>query len=76
VGSPSKAGSRQRWSPAGYQLLTASISCILRPKLLQAAFRQFICDLREELLRLEFDYYDWKHQVGGCSRKNALAGSF
>lgn len=32
---------------------------------MQAAFRKFICDLREELLRLEFEYYDWKHQVSG-----------
>ncbi|PRW57749.1 calcium uptake mitochondrial-like [Chlorella sorokiniana] len=33
-----------------------------RKSLSLAAFRQFICDLREELLRLEFEYYDWRHQ--------------
>lgn len=29
-------------------------------KLSLAAFSQFVCDLREELLRLEFKYYDWQ----------------
>ena len=35
-----------------------------RRQLSAQAFKAFICDLRAELLRLEFQHYDWQHKVG------------
>lgn len=32
------------------------------------AFRSFVSDLREELVRLEFQYYDWRHKGGIAGR--------
>lgn len=37
-----------------------------RGELSLAAFRAFVTDLRDELLRLEFEYYDWRKQVCVC----------
>jgi hypothetical protein len=35
-----------------------------RRQLSAEAFQRFIRDLRAELLRLEFEHYDWQHKVG------------
>lgn len=45
-----------------------------RGQLSLATFRTFVADLREELLRLEFQYYDWRKQVGACraGRRGAM----
>lgn len=52
-----------------------------RGELSLGTFRAFVADLRGELLRLEFEYYDWRKQVGrgrggaGCKGRQALGGA-
>lgn len=36
-----------------------------RRQLTQQAFHAFLTDMREELVRLEYEHYDWRNQVGG-----------
>lgn len=38
------------------------------------AFRKFIVDLRDELVRLEFAYYDWQKQVGAAGGRRRQQG--
>ncbi len=49
-----------------YGLMNTFFGADGRGQLSLATFRTFVADLREELLRLEFQYYDWRKQVGAC----------
>ncbi|KAL4418659.1 hypothetical protein ABPG77_007478, partial [Micractinium sp. CCAP 211/92] len=45
-----------------YGLMNTFFGADGRGQLSLATFRTFVADLREELLRLEFQYYDWRKQ--------------